>query len=270
LDRTGVQSFYRYQACVYDWTRWTILHGRRRAVARLGLRPDSEVLEIGCGTGLNFRYMLDYLDPARGRLVGLDFSPSMLRQAEKRVAGCGWRNVELVEADAARVDLGRRFDGILFAYSLTMIPDWPAALERAVEHLKTGGRVVVLDFGQFEGWGPLAPLMRGWLRLNHVETVGPYEQKLREAFPDLEISYWLGRYNFIAVGQVNSQPSPISRQRSAPGRPLTGAAFVRGRPQPAIPELHPSAADRQPATVDRPPPVVNPQSATERCDGPRD
>jgi ubiquinone/menaquinone biosynthesis C-methylase UbiE len=201
LGSAAVQSFYRYQACIYDWTRWTILHGRRRAVARLDLRPESSVLEVGCGTGLSFRYLLDYLDPARGRLVGVDFSPYMLRQAQKRVAARNWQNVELLEADAAQLDLQRRFDGIFFAYSLTMIPTWPAAVDRAYEHLKPGGRLVVLDFGRFKGFGPLAPLMRGWLRLNHVETAQPYEAKLREVFPDLEIAYWLGGYNFTAVGR---------------------------------------------------------------------
>lgn len=197
---TAVQSFYRYHAYVYDWTRWMILHGRRRAVELLELRPDSEVLEIGCGTGLNFRHLLRPLDPGCGRLTGLDFSADMLRIARRRVEAKGWRNVELVEADAARMELGRRFDGVLFAYSLTMIPDWGGAIECAKRHLKPGGRLVVLDFGKFLGWGPLAPLMRGWLRWNHVETLRRYEDKLRAEFSDLRVIDWLGGYNFTAVG----------------------------------------------------------------------
>lgn len=201
MATSAVQRFYRYHAYVYDFTRWTILHGRGRAVEKLELRPDAQVLEIGCGTGLNFRYMVERLDPQRGRLVGLDFSADMLRQAEKRVASRGWDNVELLQADATTMQLGRKFDGILFAYSLTMIPDWPRAIERAAEHVKPGGRVVVLDFCTFDSWGPFSPLMRGWLRFNHVETRRPYIEKLREAFPNLEVSTWLGGYNFTAVGR---------------------------------------------------------------------
>lgn len=201
MSISAVQTFYRYQAFLYDWTRWTILHGRRRAIAHLALRPDSAVLEIGCGTGLSFRHLLGRLDPQRGRLVGVDFSPQMLRQAERRVRSRGWTNVTLVLADATELELGERFDGILFAYSLSMIPDWSAALERACAHLKPGGRLVVLDFGRFEGWGPLGALFRGWLRLNHVETLHPYEQKLRALFADLRVERWLGGYSFTAVGQ---------------------------------------------------------------------
>lgn len=198
---SAVQRFYRYHAYVYDSTRWMILHGRRRATAALALRPDSRVLEVGCGTGLNFRYLLDDLDPAAGRLVGLDFSADMLARAVRRVARQGWSNVELVQGDATTMDLGRRFDGIFFGYSLTMIPGWAAALERARAHLAPGGRVVVLDFGRFHGWGPLAPLMRTWLRLNHVETLRPYEDGLRQRFGTVDVSYWLGGYNFTAVAR---------------------------------------------------------------------
>ncbi len=200
MSGAAVQRFYRYHALVYDQTRWMILHGRRRAVARMGLQPNSDVLEVGCGTGLNFHYVIDELG-ADSRLVGLDFSADMLQRAERRVAQKGWSNVELVQGDATKLALGRAFDAILFAYSLTMIPDWPAAVDRAVEHLKPGGRLVVLDFSRFHGWGPLAPVMRTWLRLNHVITLRPYEDKLRAALPGTEVYYWLGGYNFTTVGR---------------------------------------------------------------------
>jgi len=201
LGDSAVQRFYRYHARVYDSTRWMILHGRRRAIARMQIPAAGQVLEVGCGTGLNFRHLLEHLDPVRGRLTGLDFSADMLERAERRAAGRNWRNVELIQGDATTMSLNRRFDAILFAYSLTMIPDWEASLDRAYEHLKPGGRLVVLDFGRFAAWGPLAPVMRGWLRANHVLTTRPYLDKLRALFDELEIHHWLGGYNFTAVGR---------------------------------------------------------------------
>jgi S-adenosylmethionine-diacylgycerolhomoserine-N-methlytransferase len=201
LADTAVQQFYRFHARVYDSTRWMILHGRGRAAAALELGPSSQVLEIGCGTGLNFAGSLAYLDPGRGRLVGVDFSADMLARAARRVARHGWQNVELVRADATTLRLGREFDAVFFGYSLTMIPDWVAAVERALEHLQPGGRLVVLDFSRFHGWGPLAPVMRTWLRLNHVETLRPYEDVLRARLERFNVHYWLGGYNFVAAGR---------------------------------------------------------------------
>jgi S-adenosylmethionine-diacylgycerolhomoserine-N-methlytransferase len=201
LSDSAVQRFYRFQAYIYDSTRWTILHGRKRAAAALDLRPDSSVLEVGCGTGLNFPYLLDYLDPQAGHLTGLDFSHDMLARAERRVQKQGWAGVKLVQGDATQMDLGRTYDAVFFGYSLTMIPDFEASIDRAVAHLRPGGTLVVLDFSRFVGWGPLAPLMRGYFRLNHVETLRPYEEALRERLDKFEVSYWLGGYNFTAKGR---------------------------------------------------------------------
>ncbi len=201
VSDSAVQRFYRYHALVYDKTRWMILHGRRQAVALLGLQPESRVLEVGCGTGLNFRFLQERLDPQRGALVGLDFSHDMLRQAAKRVERRGWRNVELVQGDAADMRFDQPFDAVFFAYSLTMIPEWRRALESARAQLAPQGRVVVLDFGVFGGWGPLGPVMRTWLRLNHVATQHPYIDGMRAVFGDVSVKPWLGGYNFTAVAR---------------------------------------------------------------------
>jgi len=201
VTQTAVQRFYRYHAHVYDGTRWLILHRRQQAVACLQLRPDSQVLDVGCGTGLNFRHILTRLDPRHATLTAVDFSADMLHRAARRVARNGWTNVRLIHADATTLALGRTCDAALLAYSLSMIPDWRTALRRVVEHLRPGGRLVLLDFGRFDGWGPLAPLWRGWLRLNHVETLRPYELALRDLLVDVEVQRWLGDYCFIASGR---------------------------------------------------------------------
>lgn len=199
---SAVQRFYRFQARIYDLTRWAVLHGRRRAVDRLGIRPDDHVLEVGCGTGLNFHHLRAPLDPVSGSLTGLDFSPEMLARARKRVSRRGWSNVELARGDAMAMDLERKYDRILFAYSLTMIPDWRTALLRAREHLADGGRLVVLDFGIFQSWGPMGALVRGWLRLNHVDVHRSWAEFLRSQFRRIEVESWLGGYNLIVTAET--------------------------------------------------------------------
>lgn len=201
MAQSAVQNFYRYHAYIYDSTRWMILHGRRLAVDQLALQPDSHVLEIGCGTGLNFSYVLPRLDPARGSITGIDFSRDMLVRAQQRCTRHGWKNITTIEADATTLQLGRTFDAVFFAYSLTMIPDWRASLLRAWEHLRVGGRLVVLDFGRFQSWGPLAPLMRAWLRSSHVETLAPYADGIRDLGGEFKLLHWFGGYSFIAAAR---------------------------------------------------------------------
>lgn len=121
---------------------------RRKAVAAMGLRPGDNVLEIGVGSGRNLPYLLDAVG-LRGSVVGVDLSAGMLAEAGKLLARLGAANVILIESDAATVSLGRDFDAVLFSLSYSVIPAEvrPAALARAWERLRPGGRMVVFDGG---------------------------------------------------------------------------------------------------------------------------
>lgn len=200
MEAAPVQQFYRYHAAVYDLTRWTLLFGRRAAVEALQVRPDSRVLEIGCGTGLNFAHTIRRLDPMKGTLSGLDFSKHMLLRARRRVARHHWGNVSLISGDASKLDLPDRFDRVLFGYSLSMMPAWKTSLGRAAAHLEPGGRLVVLDFGRFEKWGPFGPVMREFLRLNHVTTQRDIGEAMKAFFDRVTVRHALGGHHVIAEG----------------------------------------------------------------------
>jgi ubiquinone/menaquinone biosynthesis C-methylase UbiE len=123
---------------------------RRRAVAALGLKPGDVVLEIGAGTGRNFPYLLEAVGPT-GAIIGVDASPGMLAEARKLIKRNGWSNVELLEQDAAELQIDRDLDGILFSLSYSVLPDPRPALGRAWERLRPAARVVVMDLGLTEG-----------------------------------------------------------------------------------------------------------------------
>ncbi|MEW6250471.1 MAG: class I SAM-dependent methyltransferase [Planctomycetota bacterium] len=211
MPETAVQRFYRVQARIYDATRWAFLPGRRAAIAALALQPDSRVLELGCGTGLSFRRILSQLDPARGTLTAVDFSPDMLARARRRVARHRWNNVELIRDDVTALQLDQRFDAVLFAYSINMVPDWQAALDRAVAHLAPGGRLALIDFGDFAGWGPGGAALRAWLRANHVETGRPYADELRRRLGNCTFRPHAGGYYFIAAACKPEHPASEPR-----------------------------------------------------------
>src|ERR1700728_2574877 len=72
---------------------------RLRAVQALGLRPGDTVVDIACGTGLNFPLLEKVVGPG-GRIVGVDLTDAMLARAQDRIAANGWGNVSLVPAGA--------------------------------------------------------------------------------------------------------------------------------------------------------------------------
>jgi ubiquinone/menaquinone biosynthesis C-methylase UbiE len=134
---------------------------RRRGVAALGLRPGDTVLEVAVGTGRNLPYLVDAVGPT-GKVIGVDLSPGMLREAARMVERRGWRNVELIEGDATALELDRDLDAIFFSLAWSVIPAPVAALSRIWERLRPGGRVAVMDMSLTEtGLRPvLAPIAR--------------------------------------------------------------------------------------------------------------
>jgi len=127
-------------------------------VEQLTLRPGDTVVEIGCGTGLNFALIQEKIGP-KGRIIGVDLSSEMLARAADRVRRVGWINVELVESAAADYSYPKNVDGVLSAFALTLEPDFDAVVERGAQALAPGRRWVVLDLRLPRGWlRHLAPL----------------------------------------------------------------------------------------------------------------
>jgi ubiquinone/menaquinone biosynthesis C-methylase UbiE len=117
---------------------------RRRAIEALRLRPGDSVVEIACGTGLNFSLIEQAIGP-EGRIVGIDLTDAMLAQAQRRVQQRGWGNVALVQADAAEFEFPRGVDAILCTYALTQMPECVKVLAHGAAALSPGRRLVVLD-----------------------------------------------------------------------------------------------------------------------------
>lgn len=164
--REEVANVYRRRAAWYDISAnlyyligFRELAYRRRAVARLGLRRGDTVVEIGCGTGLNFGLIEERIG-AEGRLVGVDLSPEMLAGAAARVQRNRWHNVELVQAAAAHYVFPERVDGILSTFALTLEPAYDRVIANGAKALAPGRRWVVADLRIPRTWlRRLAPLL---------------------------------------------------------------------------------------------------------------
>jgi S-adenosylmethionine-diacylgycerolhomoserine-N-methlytransferase len=141
-----MENFYSGQAEAYDDFRKRLLKGRAEMYAALDCPPGGTWVEMGGGTGSNLEYISNRINTL-GKVYVVDLSPSLLTVARKRAADKGWTNVETVEADATLYQPPEALvDAITFSYSLTMIPDWFAAIENALAMLKPGGKIGVVDF----------------------------------------------------------------------------------------------------------------------------
>ncbi len=168
-----MDGIYRYQRHIYDATRKYYLLGRDQMIKNLCPPKDGSVLEIGCGTGRNLVAVGQAYKDAK--LYGFDISAEMLASARNSTSK--WlpgRKVKLALGDATRFDpmelFGRStFDRVFISYSLSMIPGWENALERAFRALAPGGQLHIVDFGNQQGLPSLFRIvLQKWLALFHV------------------------------------------------------------------------------------------------------
>jgi S-adenosylmethionine-diacylgycerolhomoserine-N-methlytransferase len=204
-----MDSVYRRQRHIYDFTRKYYLFGRDRLIDTMQPKPDARILEVGCGTARNL-IRLAKRCPGR-HLFGLDASAAMLQTAARAIerAGLGGQ-IRLAHAYAE--DLNPRlfgeetaFDDIFFSYSLSMIPDWRQALAMASGALSQDGRIHLVDFGDLKGLPrPMRRALLAWLKLFHVEPrdelLGALEEN-SEKFDEFQVL--TGRYAFILASRAD-------------------------------------------------------------------
>jgi len=132
---------------------------RRKAIEALNLKPGDTVVEIGCGTGLNFPLFQKFVGPA-GEIIGVDLTDAMLEKDREQVEKNSWKNVELVLCDAAKYEFPTGIGGIISTFAITLIPEFDKVIKNGCEALSPGKRWVVLDFKAPSNWlSSLTPIL---------------------------------------------------------------------------------------------------------------
>lgn len=204
-DRDTAIRKYKAQADTYT-SRFLLrtLENRRRNIARLGLMNDQIVIDAGCGTGLSFPILQECIGPD-GRIVGIEQSPEMLKQAERLVDQCAWRNVVLIHAPVEEAVIPVEADAALF-YATHDIMRTPHALENVVAHLKLGATVLAVGM-IWAPWWALSTNLRTWKMAREVcttlEGIGKPWNHLEILVPNLTVEQGIfhGFGAYIAVGR---------------------------------------------------------------------
>jgi demethylmenaquinone methyltransferase/2-methoxy-6-polyprenyl-1,4-benzoquinol methylase len=195
-------------ARIYDLRIGLFMPGRKAALEALRPQSGDTVLDLACGTGLNFSHIIKRIGP-QGRIVGVDFTRAMLRQARGRLARLRWQGVTLVEGDATSLPLSSEScDAVLCSYGMAIIPEYRRAIAEAVRVLKPGGRLVLLE--PKRGSALWARAVTPLVALSGVGVVH-LDRRTWEDLPGLleDASHrdYLGGLVYIASGTKRKEPS---------------------------------------------------------------
>jgi demethylmenaquinone methyltransferase/2-methoxy-6-polyprenyl-1,4-benzoquinol methylase len=150
---------------------------RERAVRRLGWErtPEGTYLDLCAGT-LDFAAVLARQPGFRGRVVGADFVPDMLRLGVAKAP-----RMVPVTADALELPFGDAvFDGVTVGWGMRNLVDLDAGLREIARVLRPGARLAILEMSQ-PAWQPYRAMYD--LYFDHVlPAIGEAVSKHRNAY----------------------------------------------------------------------------------------
>lgn len=201
-----LDSYYRHQAAHYDEFREHLLHGRRPLLEQLPIVAGAHIVEFGAGTGWMAGALGERLTLCREYTM-VDLCEPLMEQAARRIVRNGWKNVKLVEADAAEFKPSAPVDIVICSYVLTMMPNWVAVLDQAERILRQGGVIGVTDF-YVSGRTPEPPMRfhggvtrefwKACFAWHHVYLNEEHLPDLRRRFQTRYLSEHFGRMPFMA------------------------------------------------------------------------
>lgn len=158
MQETTTKKIYDIQSIVYDATFGRLV--RRRvgtAIGHMNIRDDDCVLDLGIGTGQSLLFY-----PRKGRVIGIDLSDGMLREARKKVREHDLNHVTLVQANALQLPFPDDcFDHVFISHVISVVSDPVQLVKEAQRVAKPDARIIVLN--HFQSPNRFVAMIEKWL-----------------------------------------------------------------------------------------------------------
>jgi ubiquinone/menaquinone biosynthesis C-methylase UbiE len=144
MKASQLQHAYDEIAAQYEKKTWFDQHvlGVARQRKQLMSKAHGRILDVACGTGLNFSVF-----PAASEITAIDFSAQMLEIAEQKAAALHL-NVEVKAMDAQKLEFADgSFDTVASTLSTCTFSDPMQALREMKRVCRPDGLILLLEHG---------------------------------------------------------------------------------------------------------------------------
>jgi phosphatidylethanolamine/phosphatidyl-N-methylethanolamine N-methyltransferase len=158
MQENTTKKIYDVQSIVYDATFGRLVRKRvGTAIGHMSITDDDWVLDLGIGTGQSLNFY-----PRKGRVIGIDLSDGMLREARKKVRENDLTHVSLVQANALVLPFPDNcFDHVFISHVISVVSD-PVVLVREAQRVaKPDARIIVLN--HFQSSNRFVAMIEKWL-----------------------------------------------------------------------------------------------------------
>lgn len=140
------QHFFNCWAYSYDspWLQWWMMKFHVPVLCELNVKNSLKVLDLSCGTGQLLHSL--YTKNQSLELTGVDYSPTMLQVARKRLPPA----IKLLQADVHALPFNANtFDYVVSTEAFHHYYNQQKALHQMKRIVKGGGKVIIIDVNFF-------------------------------------------------------------------------------------------------------------------------
>jgi len=214
MQESSTKKIYDIQSLFYDATFGRLVRRRvERAIGHMNIAETDLVLDLGIGTGQSLNFY-----PERTRVIGIDLSAGMLREARKKIRERGMDRAMVFQANALELPFAdNTFDTIFVSHVISVVSDPAQVVREAQRVAKPNARIVMLNHFQspnrfialFEKW--LCPLCTklGW-RSDLALT-----DLIRRTGLEIDYRFRLESIDLWETVVINNNKSALHRQLAA-------------------------------------------------------
>ncbi|HEX8521168.1 MAG TPA: methyltransferase domain-containing protein [Tepidisphaeraceae bacterium] len=158
MQESSTKKIYDVHSMFYDATFGRLVRRRiERAIRHMNISDTDRVLDLGIGTGVSLNYY-----PNKGRIIGVDLSAGMLREARKKIRERGLDHTSVFQANALQLPFGDdTFDHVFISHVISVVSDPYMLVKEAQRVAKPGARIVVVN--HFQSTNRFIAMVEKWL-----------------------------------------------------------------------------------------------------------
>ncbi len=158
MQESSTRKIYDLHSSFYDATFGRLVRRRiGRAIGHMNVQPAQRVLDVGIGTGASLNFY-----PLHARIVGVDLSAGMLREARKKITSRHLPSAHLLQADAMKLPFeDDQFDHVFISHVITVVSDPCRLIAEAQRVARLGARIVIVN--HFQSTNRLVALVEKWI-----------------------------------------------------------------------------------------------------------
>src|SRR5689334_15214477 len=158
MQETSTKKIYDVHSLFYDATFGRLVKRRiERAIHHMNIADTNRVLDLGIGTGVSLNYY-----PQRGRVIGVDLSAGMLREARKKIRERGLvEHATVFQANALELPFAdNTFDHVFISHVISVVSDPYKLVQEAQRVAKEDARIVIVN--HFQSTNRFIALLEKW------------------------------------------------------------------------------------------------------------